>query len=91
MQGNNFQLDKEPLLEIPIFNPSEKLQLPFITLVDKILEGKKVGADTSAWEAEIDLRVYKLYELTYAEVLVVEPGFGMSEGEYEGFQTSGRF
>jgi hypothetical protein len=29
--------------------------------------------------------VYKLYELTYAEVLVVEPDFGLSKQEYEAF------
>ena len=29
--------------------------------------------------------VYKLYELTYDEVLVVDPEFGLSEQEYEAF------
>jgi hypothetical protein len=52
--------------------------------VDKILAGKKAGEDTQAWEDEIDLRVYKLYELTHAEVLVIDPAFGMSEEAYEG-------
>lgn len=83
MQGNNYQLDKEPLLEIPIFKPTDNVQQPFIDLLDKILECKRAGDDTQAWEAEIDLRVYKLYELTHAEVLVIDPAFGMSAAEYE--------
>ena len=49
---------------------------------------KKAGKDTQALEAErfdasIDLRVYKLYELTHAEVLVIDPTFGLSTGAYE--------
>jgi len=35
-------------------------------------------------ELQIDELVYKLYDLTYAEVQVVEEGkFWLSEGEYE--------
>lgn len=72
MQGNNFQLDKEPLLEIPIFSPSNDAQTPIINLVDKILKGKKAGIDTLAWEAEIDQMVYELYELTPHEIDIIE-------------------
>lgn len=34
-------------------------------------------------DKEIDLRVYKLYGLTYDEVLIVEADFGVSREEYE--------
>jgi adenine-specific DNA-methyltransferase len=34
-------------------------------------------------ENKIDNLVYRLYDLTYAEVKVIDPDFGMSEGEYE--------
>lgn len=71
----------------PIPQLSPESQQPFIDLVDKILEGKKTGEDTQALEDEIDLRVYKLYELTHAEVLVIDPTFGMSAGEYEAVQS----
>ena len=43
-------------------------------------------ADTIQLEAQIDLLVYKLYGLTYAEVLVVDPEFGMTEEEYNTYQ-----
>jgi adenine-specific DNA-methyltransferase len=40
-------------------------------------------------EIQIDNLVYKLYELTYEEVLVVEPAFSerMSMEEYEGLKV----
>jgi len=31
---------------------------------------------------KIDNLVYRLYDLTYDEVKVIDPEFGMSEGEY---------
>jgi hypothetical protein len=33
------------------------------------------------------MMVNKLYELTYDEFLVVEPGFGLSKQEYEAFKV----
>ena len=89
-QGNLFQIDKEPLLAIPLFSALSKEQKPIIKLIDRILsaKAKDPDADTGAQEDEIDVMVYKLYELTYDEVLVVEPGFGekMSKKEYEGYE-----
>jgi len=46
---------------------------------------KKENLDTTDIETQIDLMVYKLYELTYDEVLVVEPEFGLSAQEYDEF------
>jgi hypothetical protein len=44
--------------------------------VDKILAAKRAdpAADTSAWEREIDERVYRLYGLTAEEIKIVEEG-----------------
>ncbi len=72
MQGLQYQIDKEPLLNIPIFVPDEAAQQPFISLVEKILQGKKDGIDTSEWEREIDEKVYALYDLSPEEVAIVE-------------------
>ena len=74
MQGNNYQLDKEPLLQIPIFNPSIEFQQPIISLVDKILSTKNKNslADISNFENEIDILIYKLYKLSEEEIKIVE-------------------
>ncbi len=56
-----------------------------IKLADQILSSKQENpqSNTTALERQIDELVYKLYDLTYEEVQVVEEGkFWLSEGEY---------
>ena len=79
MQGNNYQLDKEPILQIPIFQPENNIQQPFIHLVDQILEAKKQGQDTPALEHEIDVMVYQLYELSYDEACVIDNSLSLED------------
>jgi len=74
MQGNNFQLDKEPLINMPLIKPSELIQEQIALIVDQILTLKQgnPSADTSLLEREIDLMVYQLYGLSEEEIGVVE-------------------
>ena len=70
-------------LECPDFSPP-RLHTPaglaeddaLVKRVDQILAAKRANpaADTSAWEREIDERVYRLYGLTPEEIKVVEEG-----------------
>ena len=55
---------------------SPEVQQPIVALVDQILSAKQANpaADTSAWEREIDERVYRLYGLTPEEIKLVEEG-----------------
>jgi len=57
-------------------------------LVDEILKKKKANQDTTALEREIDVLVYKLYELTYDEVKIIDKDFWLSEEEYKKVQIS---
>ena len=72
MQGNAYQLDKEPLLEIPIFKPADTEANKIATLVDKIISQKQKGIDSSENEKKIDELVYKLYDLSEQEIKIVE-------------------
>ena len=72
MQGNNYQLDKEPLLEIPIYKPTESEANKIATLVDKIIAQKQLGKDSTALEKRIDDWVYKLYDITTEEQKLIE-------------------
>lgn len=74
MQGTNFQIDKEPLINLPLKKASNGNQQLFINLVDQILVAKKTDAtaDTSALEHEIDRLVYQLYDLTEEEIKIIE-------------------
>jgi adenine-specific DNA-methyltransferase len=47
-------------------------QKPFVDLVDKILELKKSGSDTTALETQIDQMVYELYGLSADEIKTIE-------------------
>ncbi len=74
MQGNNYQIDKEPLLSIPIYKPTDEYQENISKKVSQIITAKKQNpnADTDAIEKEIDQLVYKLYGLTEEEIKIVE-------------------
>jgi adenine-specific DNA-methyltransferase len=72
MQGNNYQLDKEPLLEIPIFKPDYNEAIEIAKLVDKIISFKQQGEDTTELENQIDQLVYQLYGLTEEEIAIIE-------------------
>jgi adenine-specific DNA-methyltransferase len=71
MQGSNFQIDKEPLLQVPIVI-SDKISY-IVTLLDKILLLKSQNSDTANIEAEIDVLMYKFYDLTFNEASVIDP------------------
>ena len=74
MQGSNYQIDKGPLLGLPVKKVSESEQGKYIELVDQILCLKKENkdADTKNLELQIDQLVYKLYDLTQEEIEIIE-------------------
>lgn len=72
MQGNAYQLDKEPLLAIPIYKPVDKEANEIAKLVDNIIAFKKQGKDSSELEKKIDDLVYKLYNIQPDEQQIIE-------------------
>lgn len=80
LQGNQYQIDKVPLMSVPILNHSgDKRDL--IRLVDKILSITKDDdylqnpakqAQVKEYERQIDQMVYDLYGLTDEEIKIVE-------------------
>ena len=72
MQGNAYQLDKEPLLEIPIYKPADKDANEIAKLVDKLISLKEQDIDSSELENKIDNLIYGLYDLTEEEIKIVE-------------------
>lgn len=68
--------------QIPIPQIPQADQAPFEAKVDAIMAAKAAGQDSSALEAEVDMMVYRLYGLGYAEVKIVDPDFGLSEAAY---------
>ncbi|WRF57755.1 Eco57I restriction-modification methylase domain-containing protein [Helicobacter pylori] len=79
VQGNNYQIDKEPLMNIPLIKITKSNKPTadkIIALVDKILQAKEKDpkANTQKLEKEIDALVYQLYNLTDEEIKIIEEG-----------------
>ena len=89
-QGEQLQIDKEPMLEIPLFKAEESEQGKIALMVDKIMtktaEFNKTSQNTDKWHLlkaeieklnrEIDEVIYKLYGFTAEEIGIIEDGYG---------------
>ena len=85
LANDYFRFKPDYINPFPIPSKIEsELSLRIEQLVDLILIKKKIqkNADTNSLERQIDELVYTLYELTYEEVKVVDPGFWLSSEEY---------
>ncbi|MCX2741514.1 DUF7149 domain-containing protein [Pontibacter anaerobius] len=84
LQGGALAMQTPYTFQIPIVSDDEETKASITQLVEQILSIKQAdaAADTSGLEAEVDVLVYRLYHLTYEEVLLVEPGFAMSREAY---------
>ena len=94
-KGENLELYQKPLSEIPIKKANENIQSKFVSIVDKILaitqtddylENQEKQDAVKEYEKQIDIMVYKLYDLTYDEVLYIDKNFTMPEQEYNKYQ-----
>lgn len=73
---NGYEVDNLPIY-FPINNA------PFIAKVDKILAAKKSGRETTTFEHELDVMVYKLYNLNFEEVKIIDTDFSYNKKEYD--------
>ncbi len=80
---NGYEVDNFPIPQL-----SEMEDNALTKLATAIIDKKKQGADTSAEEAQIDNIVYHLYNLTYDEVLIVDPETPITREEYESFNLN---
>jgi len=90
-KGEMMELYLTPLSEIPIKKADENTQNKFISVVDKILaitqtedylQNTEKQNAVKEYEKQIDIMVYKLYKLTYEEVLTIDKDFSLSEQQY---------
>jgi adenine-specific DNA-methyltransferase len=84
-KGMQLELFQKPLSEVPVKLGSAVFQVKLVGLVNEILNAKKdnTNINISLFESQIDNLIYKLYELSYAEVKVIDPEFALTELEYE--------
>lgn len=81
--GITFTKDMINNIHIPVFKESDINKV--IEVVDNIINIKKdnVYVDIKSLEQQIDLLVYRIYGLTYDEVLIVDPQTPIAREEYE--------
>lgn len=74
--------------EFPIPEVEDETALQLETLVKEILNVKKENAqaDISLQENEIDRIIYKLYDLTYDEIKIVDPNTTLTRRDYNNFK-----
>lgn len=79
--GGAYTLKHSTILDLPIKLSEDKNLI--IKLVDSILIAKREGKDTTALEQHLDTVVYRLYDLTCDEIKLIDPGFSLTEEEYQ--------
>ena len=75
MQGGAFGFDTLSVRTLPIPKitaKNQKIADKIVNLVDKILESKAQGKETTPLESQIDDLVYKLYNLNDSEIKIIE-------------------
>jgi hypothetical protein len=81
--GEGYEFKIQYIKLVDVVQPSDFIEKIFEELVDKILEKKKNNQNVTYEEQQIDLMVYKLYELTYDEVLVIDPNPPFRREDFE--------
>ena len=82
-KGDTLELYNTPLSEIPInkrINANSKL------LEKKAIEIASLKSENKNYKniiTELDSLTYKLYDLTFDEVLIIDPEFNLTKKEYE--------
>lgn len=94
-KGDILELTFEPLQYIPIKKINVQTQNKFISVVDKILEitqtedylqNQEKQSAVHEYEKQIDIMVYKLYDLTSDEVLTIDKDFTLTEQQYNEYE-----
>lgn len=90
-KGNMLELYATPLKQTPVFYSMCSITLKISQLVEEIILHLKSNQtkEVKNIEQQIDNLIYKLYDLTYDEVLIIEPAFSerMSKEEYEALEV----
>ena len=87
--GGYFEYKPMFVEQLPVPQISTEKQEIFIKKAEKIITLKSSSKDTKTLEQQIDNMVYKLYELTYEEVKIIDPEFALTEQEYADIKLEG--
>lgn len=85
LRGGDYHIYPEHLRNFPIPLIAIEKQQTLISLVNQVISNKTENAnlDITSLISEIDSIVYKFYNLTHEEVLIIDPEFSLSQSEYD--------
>ena len=83
-KGETLELYKKPLSDIPIAHNKNSKYL--INIVDGILKFKNEDKSTSELEFQLNIIVYKIYNLNHQEVKIIDPDFPLTQEAYDNYQ-----
>lgn len=72
LAGGYLAINKSTLEKLPLVKPKKEHEVIISKKVEEILKNKSENKNTTDLENEIDLLVYKLYDLTYEEACVID-------------------
>lgn len=78
--SRSIQYSKQYIENVPLVKSKSIYDIGAI--VKEIIRLKDIGSDFTLKEKEINLLIYKLYELTYEEIIEVNPKFWLTSEEY---------
>lgn len=78
--GGAYTLKHSTILNLPIVMTKNTSKI--ISLVDEILSLKSRGRDVRRLEHELNLMVYRLYDLNLEEAKIIDPSLEIAEDEY---------
>ncbi|RTZ09014.1 TaqI-like C-terminal specificity domain-containing protein [Flavobacterium sp. GSP6] len=79
------EIQANSVQKLPIKLTSKQNESNITLLIDTILELKKQNLPTIELENKIDNFIYKLYEVNYDEIKVIDPEFMLTKEEYENY------
>lgn len=88
IQGDNYQIDKTPLLNIPLPNFTPHIDESLSNYVDELMKLAQTNnqAEMNKIEAKINLIIYKLYQLSYEQVASIDDNIEINEQDYNNFE-----
>lgn len=84
-QGNSYQIDKGPLMSIPIKIDKSKEMLICQT-IDTIIDSNSNTLEIKELITKIDLIFFHIYGLTYDEVLIIDPETPITREKYDSYE-----
>jgi len=82
--NGRLRLKSQFIEKIPIPKTNDIIQNKLADFSKECISFKKQNKDTAAIEKGINVLVFRLYELTYEEVKVIDPDFWLNKDEYAG-------